>query len=226
MSELGLRETKKRETRQHISDTATRMFIEYGFDHVRVSDVAEKCGVSEKTVFNYFPTKESLVLDQVDPMIERLRERLGPGAEDAPTDAMTDLVDETVEMLIKNGLGQSEMEPLMHKFMAMVNSTPALTAARDAATKRLIDTAVETLAARYDRETDDAEIRVIAIALVGFWDAGRIRAVHHARAGKSPTEIRTLTRKDMAKAAKLIHNGLDGAFMGGTPKPRKSSRTK
>jgi Bacterial regulatory proteins, tetR family len=38
----------------------------HGFDAVRVADIAMACGVSEKTVFNYFPTKESLVLDRLE----------------------------------------------------------------------------------------------------------------------------------------------------------------
>jgi AcrR family transcriptional regulator len=212
VSELGLREKKKQETRQHISDLATAMFIEQGFDNVRVSDVAEAAGVSEKTVFNYFPTKESLVLDQVDPMVELLRERIGPGATAAPADAMATLVMETVERVIAQGLGDPEMEPLIKGFMKMFEATPALGAARDRATKLLIDTAAEALAERFDREVDDAEIRVTAIALVGFWETGRQRAMHHGHAGASPAEIRKLTRKDMEKAAKLIHHGFDGAL--------------
>src|SRR5437867_7055261 len=42
-----------------------RLFVQRGFDHVKVSDVAEAAGVSEKTVFNYFPTKEDLFYDEV-----------------------------------------------------------------------------------------------------------------------------------------------------------------
>src|SRR4051794_23757115 len=60
----GLRERKKRQTRQLLSDTATELFLSHGFDAVRVSEIARRCGVSEKTVFNYFPTKESLVIDR------------------------------------------------------------------------------------------------------------------------------------------------------------------
>ena len=60
----GLRERKKRQMRKLISDTATAMFLERGFDEVRVTEVAAQCGVSEKTVYNYFPTKESLLLDR------------------------------------------------------------------------------------------------------------------------------------------------------------------
>src|SRR5947209_5889443 len=76
----GLRERKKRLMRQLLSDTATEMFMERGFDAVRVAEIAEACGVSEKTVFNYFPTKESLVLDLGDAVEDTLRTTLAdPG---------------------------------------------------------------------------------------------------------------------------------------------------
>lgn len=211
MAEPGLRERKKQETRQHISNVATEMFIEQGFDNVRVADVAEACGVSEKTVFNYFPNKESLMLDQQEPMRLRLIEVLGPGATERPADAMVGLANETVEALVSHGRGNKDMADLVEQFMRTVAETPALSAARDRATKELIDTATDSLAERYGREPDDAEIRVTAIALVGFWDAARMRAVHHLRAGRSADEIRKRTRADMRKAAKLIHHGLDSA---------------
>ena len=75
----GLRERKRRLTRQLISDAATALFATRGFDEVKVAEVARRVGVSEKTIYNYFPTKESMVLDDVDEMIEgvarALRER-------------------------------------------------------------------------------------------------------------------------------------------------------
>ena len=76
----GLRERKKRQMRQQLSDTATEMFMERGFDAVRVSEIAAACGVSEKTVFNYFPTKESLLLDRWDATMSALRDGLGDPA--------------------------------------------------------------------------------------------------------------------------------------------------
>src|SRR6266699_5965403 len=76
----GLRERKKRLMRQQLSDTATELFVERGFDAVRVAEVAEACGVSEKTVFNYFPTKESLVLDRFDSTLAALRTALADPA--------------------------------------------------------------------------------------------------------------------------------------------------
>src|SRR3954447_19043802 len=83
----GLRARKKRLMRQQLSDTATEMFVERGFDAVRVAEIAEACGVSEKTVFNYFPTKESLILDHPDTALAALRADLAePGV--SPVEAV------------------------------------------------------------------------------------------------------------------------------------------
>src|SRR3954447_19778787 len=62
---MGLRESKKLEMRREIADAAMRLFVQRGFDHVTVSEVAAAARVSEKTVFNYFPTKEDLFFDEV-----------------------------------------------------------------------------------------------------------------------------------------------------------------
>src|SRR5579859_322007 len=88
----GLRERKKRVMRQQLTDTATRLFLERGFDAVRVAEVAEACGVSEKTVFNYFPTKESLILDRLESTMSGLRAGLAePGV--PPVEAALRILD-------------------------------------------------------------------------------------------------------------------------------------
>ncbi len=56
----GLRARKKRAAREAIAATARRLFAEHGFDAVTVAEVAAAANVSEKTVFNYFPTKVDL----------------------------------------------------------------------------------------------------------------------------------------------------------------------
>ncbi|MFI6643690.1 TetR/AcrR family transcriptional regulator [Streptomyces sp. NPDC050504] len=63
MSAQTLREQKKQQTRQVISDAATGLFIERGFDRVTIAEVAAAAGVAKMTVTNYFPRKEDLVLD-------------------------------------------------------------------------------------------------------------------------------------------------------------------
>lgn len=68
----GLRERKKRRTRQYISDVATGLFLERGFDEVTVAEVAEAAEVSVNTVYNYFPAKEDLFLDRSKGVVDRL----------------------------------------------------------------------------------------------------------------------------------------------------------
>src|SRR3954463_2268065 len=94
-----LRESKKRETRQRISDVATELFFARGFDAVTLDEIAVASGVSKMTVFNYFARKEDLMLDRSDdlllmPFRRALRER-PPGQ--APVEALRRLVRELGE---------------------------------------------------------------------------------------------------------------------------------
>lgn len=69
---MGRRERKKAATRKVISDVATMMFLERGFDNVSIREVAEAADVSPTTVFAHFPQKEALVFDEDDEQRERL----------------------------------------------------------------------------------------------------------------------------------------------------------
>lgn len=71
------RRTRKRlATRQSISDAATRLFNERGFDKVTVDEIAEAADVGRMTVFNHFPRKEDLFFDLNDEGYADLRAAL------------------------------------------------------------------------------------------------------------------------------------------------------
>src|ERR1700753_4507179 len=88
----GLRERKKRLTRKLLSDTATEMFIDRGFDEVTIADIAAACGVSEKTVWNYFPAQEALLLDFENVTADAIRGEIGDGT--PPVEAMLRVLDD------------------------------------------------------------------------------------------------------------------------------------
>jgi AcrR family transcriptional regulator len=54
---------KRLETRQKISDAASRLFVERGFDMVTVDEIAEAADVARMTVFNHFARKEDMFFD-------------------------------------------------------------------------------------------------------------------------------------------------------------------
>ena len=63
MSELGLRERKKRRTRQALRQAAVRLFLERGFEATTIADITAAADVAPRTFFSYYPTKEDVVLD-------------------------------------------------------------------------------------------------------------------------------------------------------------------
>jgi AcrR family transcriptional regulator len=98
MADSGLRQLKKSRTRRLIADTAARLFAEHGYEHVAVTDVAREAEVAEQTVYNYFPTKEQLVIDRDQLVQDRLCDLIRsrpPGTTAAA--AVRDFVLESVE---------------------------------------------------------------------------------------------------------------------------------
>ncbi len=55
-----LRHRKKAENRQHMLDTAKRLFIENGYSKTNMEDIAEQAGFGVATLYNYFKTKEGM----------------------------------------------------------------------------------------------------------------------------------------------------------------------
>ncbi|MCP2259237.1 transcriptional regulator, TetR family [Streptoalloteichus tenebrarius] len=61
----GLREQKKRATREALREAALRLALERGPDNVRVDDIAEAAGVSPRTYNNYFSSREQAIVAAV-----------------------------------------------------------------------------------------------------------------------------------------------------------------
>ncbi|WP_171112214.1 MULTISPECIES: TetR/AcrR family transcriptional regulator [Streptomyces] len=72
----GRREAHKAATRKALQEAAHRMFEERGYARTTVRDIAAAAGVTERTFFRYFPSKEDLVLDETLDLIPVMRARV------------------------------------------------------------------------------------------------------------------------------------------------------
>src|SRR4029077_18116162 len=72
-TKLGLRERKKLKTREAIQREAMRLFQKRGYEETTIEQIAAAAEISASTFFNYFRTKEDVVLyDAYDPMLAAL----------------------------------------------------------------------------------------------------------------------------------------------------------
>lgn len=67
---------RRRLLREDIGRSAISLFAERGFDNVTVSDIAAAVGISERTFFRYFTTKDELLLDYQGRLWNRLVDML------------------------------------------------------------------------------------------------------------------------------------------------------
>jgi AcrR family transcriptional regulator len=81
----GLRERKKRETREALARAGLQLFVERGYDATTLADIADAAGVSTRTIFAYFPGKEDLLFASFETMNEALERALAerPEGQDA-----------------------------------------------------------------------------------------------------------------------------------------------
>ena len=209
--EEGLRERKKRLMRQRLSDTATRMFLELGFDDMRVSQVAQACGVSEKTVFNYFPTKEALVLDRLETTVASLRTGLDPESEPGipPVEAALRILDRELTAMTTWLAGQENPEEAaraMRRFGDLIRATPSLRAYQSDMMDQAAGVAAEILAARTGMRPDDPEPQIAARSLLGLWRVQAESLRKHLDA--PPARLHDLVTADVRRAARLLDSGL------------------
>jgi AcrR family transcriptional regulator len=80
----GLRERRRAQTADEIERTALALFVERGFGAVTVEEIASSAGVSPRTFFRYFPSKELVLLRDQDRRISQLRDALAARPDDEP----------------------------------------------------------------------------------------------------------------------------------------------
>jgi len=86
----GLRERKKRETLKRIAETGLKLFIAHGYEGTTLEAIAEAAGISRRTFFYYFKSKEEVLLAwQGSGFLDALRPAM---LEESPRQAPLDAV--------------------------------------------------------------------------------------------------------------------------------------
>lgn len=184
MTESGLRERKKRRTRELIARTAAQLFAQHGYDHVSVLEIAAAADVSEQTVYNHFPTKKDLVLDRDEELsaaltaaIANRQDGVSPAAAIRSTAlSMLDELSTMDDVQTRGGLGYLSIR------------SPAVRRLSLEMTDRHADAIAEALAAEPGGPSP-AAAKVQAIALAWVIQTITDLAGQGTAAGKTPTQI-------------------------------------
>jgi AcrR family transcriptional regulator len=62
-----------------LAEAATELFLEQGYHHTVVDEIAARAGVSRATFFNYFPTKADVLFAEVDRYLAELEQLVEKG---------------------------------------------------------------------------------------------------------------------------------------------------
>lgn len=100
---MGFREEKQQATRQRMVEAARRLFDEHGYDGTTVEMIANAAGVSARTFHRYFDTKDAVVAEGGNRIIDRAIELLPPDA------TVTDIV-RSLAVATEEGLDDGDVE--------------------------------------------------------------------------------------------------------------------
>jgi AcrR family transcriptional regulator len=144
----GLRERKKHRARQRISNVATALFLAEGFDNVTVARIAEASEVSEQTVFNYFPTKESMFFDRSESNVEALADAVRHRGRESLGETVVNTLFGGIPLDRWDGIDEAHSLRLFRRFCEVAESSPTLRAAPYVELESFTATVGASLAAR------------------------------------------------------------------------------
>ncbi len=162
----GLRERKKQKTRAAIQREAVRLFQENGYEETTIEQIAAAVEISPSTFFNYFPSKEDVVLyDAYDPMIVTL---LATRPSEEPLSQAVRAVLTTI------GTALEKDREVVYARSKLVVEVPELRARLWEELEKAQDFLGAVIAARTGRDPEDFEMRVVIMSLIaGMMEATR-----------------------------------------------------
>lgn len=182
----GLRERKRRQTRERIASAAMTLFLERGFEATTVDDIAAAAEVSKRGFFDYFPAKEDVVTAWQDEFANAL---LAAVAARPAKEPLTRVVEEALISTILDAINPQSLA-----FGKLIKSTPALRARDHVKYAKLEHKLYDALASRTKGKPDQLRLRLLAMITIGTLRvAGEVWTTDQL--GKMPaTEIRRISK--------------------------------
>jgi AcrR family transcriptional regulator len=201
----GLRERKKRATRDAIAASARRLFAKRGFDAVTVAEIAAAADVSEKTVFNHFSTKEDLVFAGGEERLAQLRAAI---IQRPPGTSVLDVFRANSEAMLDTIAAGEGPDRLV--VPRIVRDSPTLQKRLAAGWEREAATLVAVVAEATGADDDDLVPAVVARTLA--WTLITIfrAAFDGLLAGEDPERLAARLRPQAARAYDQLSTGLGG----------------
>ena len=154
----GLRQRKKLKTKAAIQRAALRLFKKNGYDETTVEDIAAAAEISPSTFFNYFPTKEDVVIyDEDDPMMFSM-------ITDAPAGEKLSQTIRRVLAVFAQIL-ESDSADILERSRLMLE-VPELRARIWEELEKARDMFAGVIASRTGRHATEFEVRMVAMVLV------------------------------------------------------------
>lgn len=177
--ECGLRERKKRQTREDLHRAALDLVEQRGFSAVTTEEIAARAGVSARTFFNYYASKDGAVLGRSAHDLDELRQLLaGQPKDEHPLD--------TLRTVILAALAPASFDlELRAKRMKVLLNEPSLAPALVASNMRIQDALIEAFEARRGVTAPDLRIRLMVTTALA---AVRACLEHHQTGGKGEIE--------------------------------------
>jgi AcrR family transcriptional regulator len=163
MTELapGLRERKKRETREALTRAALELFVERGYDETTLAEIANAAGVSTRTIFAYFPSKEDILFCTMQSM----RDALAAVLDNRP--AGTDALAALREFILASADDQTELD---YKLKELVAADPTLSSHKRARIAQFQEILTSAIADDLGVTSDDLRPQVAAASLTAAFE--------------------------------------------------------
>lgn len=157
---MSLREHKRQQTRRELISAATRLFEEKGYGQTTVAEIAAAAGVSTKTFFNYFASKDEVLFPHLS---RRIAAAVALIDQRGPDDQMADILVAAMQHMLADALSEEVDGGLAAVRLPMIMSVPAV----QAATLHRYFLAEAQLAGALHRAYSDALDPAAAAAVIG-----------------------------------------------------------